>query len=456
MNIETIVEKWSNLKTSESEGNLNAKFTNHLWSILGYHFNVSPSIAPGMKPDYVLYDEKNLPLLVVETKKRITNLAAQNEPDFSQACKQDLLYKQAWGDSSLVGNNGIVQYLSVKNNPAKYGLIFNGDFWQLFRKVDGLIIPLTEVQKVTAETLPRLIKQLQHYLQNSNKAFVVSMWNRKGGVAKTTNTINIAAVLSAMGKRVLVVDLDPQTDLTKSLGLNPEKYAGKLLDCLDSLQKEEAEATKIQLQDLIEQKGFSISKDHKYLIDILSGHKETLEKFAENEGDNAYQMTNKPTAIKRLLSYISQDYDYIFIDTSPKADMLTVCSLFAADGVIIPSDYDPETLRHACHINTDIIPKIRSQRGKKQSLIDDHFPRVLGLVFSNCPDMGVKLKKQVNDYLAQFSLNIYQIELRHYQATVLAKFNRKPVVFHSPKSEISKQYIALTKEIFFSNRLLSA
>ncbi|MGL6339271.1 MAG: hypothetical protein ACRC80_09035, partial [Waterburya sp.] len=102
MNIETIVEKWSNLKTSENEGNLNAKFTNHIWSLLGYHFNVSPNIAPGMKPDYVLYDEKNLPLLVVETKKRITNLAAQNEPYFSQACQQDLLYKQAWGDSSLV------------------------------------------------------------------------------------------------------------------------------------------------------------------------------------------------------------------------------------------------------------------------------------------------------------------------------------------------------------------
>ncbi|MGL5943899.1 MAG: hypothetical protein ACRC2S_26725 [Waterburya sp.] len=49
MNIETIVERWLNLKNSENEGNLNAKFTNHIWSLLGYHFNVSPSIAPGMK-----------------------------------------------------------------------------------------------------------------------------------------------------------------------------------------------------------------------------------------------------------------------------------------------------------------------------------------------------------------------------------------------------------------------
>lgn len=456
MNIETLVEKWFKLKPNESEADLNAKFTNHIWDLLGYHYKVNPNISPGMKPDYVLFDENKFPLLVVETKKRSPELAVAEGIDFIKACEDHKYYKQAWGCPSLSGNNGIFQYLSVTDNPAKYGLIFNGDFWQLFRKVDGLIVPLTEAQKVTAETLSRLIKQLQHYLQNPNKAFVVSMWNRKGGVSKTTNTINIAAVLSAMGKKVLIADFDPQTDLTKSLGLNPEKYTDKLLYCLDSLQKDEAEETKIQLQDLIQKQQFDIAKTGKYFIDILPGHKETLEKFSENEGDNAYQMTNKPTAIKRLLSYIAQDYDYIFLDTSPKADMLTVCSLFAADGVIIPSDYDPETLRHACHINIDIIPKIRSQRDHKKSLIDDNYPRVLGLVFSNCPDMGVKLKKQVNDRLKEFSLNIYQTELRHYQATVLAKFHRKPVVFHSPKSEISKQYIALTKEIFFSHRLFTA
>jgi hypothetical protein len=58
--------------------------------------------------------------------------------------------------------------------------------------------------------------------------------------------------------------------------------------------------------------------------------------------------------------------------------MLTKCSLFAADGVIIPSDYDPETLRHACHIKLEIIPKIRSERERRKSLVDDTYPRVLG------------------------------------------------------------------------------
>jgi cellulose biosynthesis protein BcsQ len=67
--------------------------------------------------------------------------------------------------------------------------------------------------------------------------------------------------------------------------------------------------------------------------------------------------------------------------------------------------------------------------------------------------MGIKLQKQVTNYLAQFSLNRYQTELRHDRAAVLAKYKRKPVVFDSPKSPIAQQYIELTKEIFFSNRL---
>ena len=455
MDISNLVQRWSKLDVGANEAKLNAQFTNSMWEFLGFEFDVAPGIDGGMQPDYVIFDQSSQPLLVVETKKRTPDLAQQSEQDFIEACKKHNLYKQAWGCGSFKKNNGIRQYLSIKNNPAKYGLVFNGDFFQLFRRVDGLIVPLTEIQKVTAETLPRQIRQLQYYLQNPDRAFVVSMWNRKGGVAKTTNTINIAAVLSAMGKRVLVVDFDPQVDLTKSLGINPEQVEGKILDCLDSLQKDEIQETKILLNDLIQVKEYSINNQI-YPIYILPGEKETLEKFAEQEGDQGYQMTNKHTALKRLLSFVDQDYDYIFIDTSPKADMLTVCSLFAADGVIIPSDYDPETLRHASSISNTIVPKIRSERqhiaSKSKKLpIDDIKPQVLGLVFSNCPDIGIQLTRQVEHYLNQFSVPIYETKLRHLQTIVIAKFHRKPVVFHRPNAQISKLYIKLTKEIFFNN-----
>jgi hypothetical protein len=61
MNIETLVAKWSKLKPNESEANLNAQFTNHIWELLGYHYSVNHSISTGTIPDYVLFDENNYP-----------------------------------------------------------------------------------------------------------------------------------------------------------------------------------------------------------------------------------------------------------------------------------------------------------------------------------------------------------------------------------------------------------
>jgi hypothetical protein len=140
---------------------------------------------------------------------------------------------------------------------------------------------------------------------------------------------------------------------------------------------------------------------------------------------------------------------------------LTSCALFAADGLIIPSDYDPETLRHARTIGKNIIPKVQKSRhnsntNKRRNKIDDLGPHTLGVVFSNCPGIGKKLRGQVDDFLQnKCQLHIYQTELRQYQTAVLAKYKKTPVVFQSPNSAITKLYEQLTEEIFFTGRLLT-
>lgn len=458
MQINDLVNKWSNLQPKALEAQLNAQFTNFIWEYLGFEYAVGTNIGQGLIPDYILYDDSSKPLLVVETKKRTPVLANSSDTEFIEKCKTNALYKAAVGYEET-GENGIKQYLSA--TPAKYGLVFNGDFFQLFRRVDGLILPLTDIQKVTAESLPRLINQLQYYLKSPQRAFVVSIWNRKGGVAKTTNTINIAAVLSAKGKRVLVVDFDPQVDLTRSLGFEPEQFKNKIFGCFDKIQqKEEEEALKL-LSELIQVQKFSISNDKDYSISLLPGEKNTLEYFGEVQSDKGYQMVKKQTALKSLLSLVSRQYDYIFIDTSPKTDMLTACSLFAADGVIIPADYDPETLRHVSEISQKVIPdKIRTARKasvSKKSFMEDIGPRILGLVFSNCSDVGTVLEKQIDQNLMeQVHIKVYQTKLRRYDMVPISKFARKPVVFYRPKSPITKLYIDLTKEIFFSNNLVDS
>ncbi|MDJ0695684.1 ParA family protein [Mastigocoleus sp. MO_188.B34] len=450
MNIDELVKKWSNLPHNLLESQLNFNFTNHLWNFLGFHYEANTPIAGELKPKFIIYDQFNKPLLVVETKKRVVDLANISEPEFVTSCHSNNLYREAIGnDNSTV--NGIRQYLSVKKNPAKYGLVFNGDFFQLFWRSDGLIIPLMEVQKVTKKTLPKLIYQLDYFLKNPNRAFIVSIWNRKGGIAKTTNIINIAAVLSAYKKRVLVVDFDPQVDLTRSLGVIPEHFKHKLLRCFDKIQLEEYDAAKKLTEQLIQKLYFNV-KGQIYPISILPANKKTLEDFSEYNTDEKYHMPKKATALRKLLSLVRSKYDYILIDTSPKTDILTACSLFAADGVIIPSDYDPETLRHAKEISCHFIPKIirsaRQNSQRKKSLVDEIAPRLLGLVFSNSSNIGVTIEKEVARCLDELDIKVYKTKLRHCDNVVIAKFFRKPVVFYRPKSQASQMYIKLTEEIF--------
>lgn len=451
ISIDELVKKWSTLADNLLESQLNFNFTNHLWDFLGFRCEVNTSIGGGLQPDFILYDQFNKPLLVVETKKKVENLANKSDKEFISACKSNNLYKEAVGYENNTGANGIKQYLSIKNNPAKYGLVFNGDFFQLFRRNDGLIIPLMEVQRVTKKTLPKLIHQLQHYLNNPGKAFIVSLWNRKGGVAKTTNIINIAAVLSAYKKRVLVVDFDPQVDLTRSFGLVPLDFKHQILHCFDKIQLGEKEVANKLVKQLIQRLDFPVGGKF-YPISILPAHKKTLEDFSEYNTDEKYHMAKKPTALKRLLSLISSEYDYILIDTSPKADILTACSLFAADGVIIPSDYDPETLRHAKDVSCNFIPKIirpaRQKAQSKQSHLDEIGPRLLGLIFSNSSNIGVTMEREVARCLSDLDIKVYQTKLRHYDTVAIAKFIRLPVVFYRPKSQASQMYIKLTEEIF--------
>lgn len=118
MSIDNLVNKWSSLQPDALEAQLNARFTNHIWDFLGFKYEVKPNLE-GIQPDFVLYDHSQKPLLVVETKKRTSHLNDKSDEDFIKACKSNPLYRQAVGNQNH--GNGIRQYLSVTNNPPKYG-----------------------------------------------------------------------------------------------------------------------------------------------------------------------------------------------------------------------------------------------------------------------------------------------------------------------------------------------
>lgn len=144
---------------------------------------------------------------------------------------------------------------------------------------------------------------------------IISLANQKGGVGKTTSSINLAASLAHEGKRVLLIDADPQANASSGLGVEVRELDNTIYECLINGIDPHLAVIKTAKKNL------SIIPSH---IDLVGAEIEML------------NMENRETIMRRVLSQLSSEYDYILIDCSPSLGLLTVNSLTASDSVIIP------------------------------------------------------------------------------------------------------------------------
>ncbi|PSB31725.1 ParA family protein [Stenomitos frigidus] len=457
-----IIDQWLQIPTDYAERNLGANFLHPLLNELGVPVNhrsnevrISKPGESGLIPDLLIYQHLDEPpALAIELKRRIPLLFNTPEQDFATVCQNEplKLYRRAVGYEET-GENGIRQYLDpalVKPEClAPYGLVFNGDFFQLWRRVDGLVFPFTPIQKVTKANLPQLMQQIAYCLHKPPGAMVVSAWNQKGGVAKTTNTLNIGAVLALEGKRVLLIDLDPQNDLTHGLGLSPLPFPDYLASVSEKVQSRETEAAKAILDTAIQSKQFPTSDKRSYSLSLLSASRLALEAFRDHPNV-------KPVPIfMQLIELLKPDFDYILIDTSPTPDALTYSMLYACDAVLTPVDFGGKALRHGLHLHQSVLPEIRQRRSQRQPLHSG--PWNLGLVYSNCPaeKMGKVLETAIAQEFKkyQFAGKLYETKLRSFAQVQAADFKQVPVICWQD-SPVTKLYNDLVKEVFLSHNFM--
>jgi chromosome partitioning protein len=152
-------------------------------------------------------------------------------------------------------------------------------------------------------------------------ATVLAFANQKGGVAKTTTTLNLGVALIEQGLRVLAVDLDPQGNLTMSQGWNPDEIDRSMFDVL---------VHRLPISEIVRKNELDVAVSS---ID-LAGAELALS-----------SMIGRERALEKALMEVRENYDYVLIDTPPSLGLLTINALVAADGVIVPVQCEYLSLR---------------------------------------------------------------------------------------------------------------
>jgi len=255
-------------------------------------------------------------------------------------------------------------------------------------------------------------------LSSHGPAVVISMCNQKGGVGKTTSTINLGAALAEYGRKVLLVDLDPQGALSAGLGVPHYELAHTVHNLMIEPRvgiDEVLIRTRVDGLDLIPSN-----------IDLSAAEIQLVNEVGREQ------------TLGRALRPVLDRYDYVLIDCQPSLGLLTVNALACSDGVIIPTECEYFSLRGLALL-TDTVDKVRERLNPKLE--------ISGIVVTRFDNRTVNAREVMARVLERFGDLLFDTVIARTVRFPETSVAGEPIISWAPKSGGAQAYRALAREV---------
>lgn len=256
---------------------------------------------------------------------------------------------------------------------------------------------------------------------------VIALVNQKGGVGKTTTSINLSASLGVLGKRVLLVDLDSQGNSTTGVGISKSSNSKTVYDLL---------VDNATLDEVIVKTEFKNLYIMPASINLAGVDIELMEK---SRMDRSF---NKSSQLKKYLDVAKQKFDYIIIDCPPSLGMLTTNALAAANSVIIPVQCEFFALEGITQLLHSIL---LTQKDLNPSL---DIEGVLLTMLDSRTILGLEVVEEIKAY---FKEKVYDTIIPRLIKLSEAPSHGKPILAYDPKNRGTMAYLNLAKEVIDHN-----
>ncbi len=255
-------------------------------------------------------------------------------------------------------------------------------------------------------------------LTSHGPAVVISMCNQKGGVGKTTSTINLGAALAEYGRRVLLVDLDPQGALSAGLGVPHYELANTVHNLMIEPRVDIEEVlipTRVEGLDLIPSN-----------IDLSAAEIQLVNEVGREQ------------TLGRALRPVLDRYDYVLIDCQPSLGLLTVNALACSDGVLIPTECEFFSLRGLALL-TDTVDKVRDRLNPKLT--------ISGILVTRFDSRTVNSREVMARVIERFGDLVFDTVISRTVRFPETSVAGEPITTWAPKSAGAEAYRALAREV---------